>query len=310
MDYQENDDIEIALLNSEEINKRTSNMEIILDQDAYHEMQLYSKTDLSRELGGVIVGYFEKKDNITVVTIKGAIEARYTESDKTTVKFTHKSWEYINQIKDKYFSNYKIVGWFHTHPGFGIFLSEYDQFIQRNFFNLPWQVAFVLDPVSHNEGFFCLNKGEIETCDFRIDNNGFKNGGYVFNIREYNSLSNDKTQKNNKSRMIAFGLFMLCIASATSYYLGIQQGIKQSQNLSADIQGLPIIMSKEIDSETNLTQTEEATFQHLVKKGDTLWDISCTYYQDGNSFEKIANLNGITDPRMIIPGQIIVIPVD
>jgi len=38
---------------------------------------------------------------------------------------------------DAQFADKKIVGWYHSHPGFGIFLSEYDLFIHRNFFTAP-----------------------------------------------------------------------------------------------------------------------------------------------------------------------------
>ncbi|MCL6629131.1 MAG: hypothetical protein K6U00_05990, partial [Armatimonadetes bacterium] len=91
-------------------------------------------------------------------------EARYTEAVKTSVKFTHKSWEYMNQVKDKKFLKKRIVGWWHTHPGFGIFLSSFDTFIHSNFFNLPWQIAFVIDPVSGKDGFFRWKDGQIVRC--------------------------------------------------------------------------------------------------------------------------------------------------
>ena len=48
----------------------------------------------------------------------------------------------------------KMIGVYHTHPSFGIFLSDMDIFICDNFFNIPWQVAFVYDPVSGEEGNF------------------------------------------------------------------------------------------------------------------------------------------------------------
>jgi hypothetical protein len=48
----------------------------------------------------------------------------------------------------------RVVGWYHTHPGFGIFLSDRDQFIQNSFFNLPFQIAFVYDPKSREHGVF------------------------------------------------------------------------------------------------------------------------------------------------------------
>ncbi|MCA1557569.1 MAG: hypothetical protein LC731_03400, partial [Acidobacteria bacterium] len=59
----------------------------------------------------------------------------------------------------------RIVGWYHTHPRFGIFLSEMDVFIQKNFFSEPWQTAFVLDPVQRTEGFFIWSHGEPKLID-------------------------------------------------------------------------------------------------------------------------------------------------
>ena len=54
-----------------------------------------------------------------------------------------------------------MVGWYHSHPRFGIFLSQYDVFIHSNFFAEQWQVAYVVDPVSGNSGIFGWENGEI-----------------------------------------------------------------------------------------------------------------------------------------------------
>jgi hypothetical protein len=48
----------------------------------------------------------------------------------------------------------RIVGWYHSHPGFGVFLSDHDTFIHNNFFSSPQQVAWVYDPHSDEEGCF------------------------------------------------------------------------------------------------------------------------------------------------------------
>ncbi len=60
---------------------------------------------------------------------------------------------------DKQFPDLRIVGWYHTHPGHGIFLSEMDIFLHESFFGLPWQTAFVYDPRSGDEGFFGAEGG-------------------------------------------------------------------------------------------------------------------------------------------------------
>jgi hypothetical protein len=55
---------------------------------------------------------------------------------------------------EKRFEDERIVGWYHTHPRMGIFLSHYDTWLHRNFFPEPWQVALVVEPYSSLGGFF------------------------------------------------------------------------------------------------------------------------------------------------------------
>jgi hypothetical protein len=55
---------------------------------------------------------------------------------------------------DSRFADRAIVGWYHSHPDFGIFLSDRDVFIHEHFFNSPGQIAFVVDPVRKDEGVF------------------------------------------------------------------------------------------------------------------------------------------------------------
>ena len=68
------------------------------------------------------------------------------------VTFTQDTWEHIYQIKDKEYPDAKIVGWYHTHPSMGVFLSHYDTWLHSNFFPEPWQVALVVEPVTATGG--------------------------------------------------------------------------------------------------------------------------------------------------------------
>jgi nucleoid-associated protein YgaU len=49
---------------------------------------------------------------------------------------------------------------------------------------------------------------------------------------------------------------------------------------------------------------------YLIKKGDTLWDISSTYYRNPWLYPKLAKANSIRDPDLIFAGTRIVIPQD
>ena len=47
-----------------------------------------------------------------------------------------------------------MVGWYHTHPDWGVFLSGMDMFICDNFFNKKLDVAYVIDPCRGDRGMF------------------------------------------------------------------------------------------------------------------------------------------------------------
>lgn len=140
------------------------NKNIYISQQAYKDIYKFTQNKTTNESGGILVGSIIKEFNKTNIIISGFIEAKYSEGTPTTLKFSHKTWEYVHREMDKKYKEKKIVGWIHTHPNFGIFLSEYDKFIQQNFFNEDYQVAYVIDPIQNVEGFYFWINGNIEKC--------------------------------------------------------------------------------------------------------------------------------------------------
>lgn len=113
-----------------------------------------------REVGGVLVGYKSLRGALPYV--EGAIAAMSADEQRATLTFTQDSWEHVHRVMESEFPSGEIVGWYHTHPGFGIFLSEHDLFIHRNFFSDESQVAQVIDPHSGEEGIFTWENGQIQ----------------------------------------------------------------------------------------------------------------------------------------------------
>jgi proteasome lid subunit RPN8/RPN11 len=145
-----------------------SAVRIRLDASVRQQMLAYASTDTTRELGGMLIGSVQDSA-IPVVTVEAMIPARYTESVQASITFTYQTWQDIHAVKDRVYPEKKIIGWYHTHPGFGIFLSSYDQHIHTNFFTLPWQVAYVVDPLAHTEGFFRWEGGAVrKTADYEL----------------------------------------------------------------------------------------------------------------------------------------------
>jgi proteasome lid subunit RPN8/RPN11 len=113
---------------------------------------------LEGEVGGVLVGSTNGDGN---TTIDAAIPALQADGHRASLTFTHEAWAEIHNVIDQRYPDRKIVGWYHSHPGFGIFLSEHDLFIHRNFFSETHQVAFVVDPYGGKQGVFGWRDGEV-----------------------------------------------------------------------------------------------------------------------------------------------------
>jgi proteasome lid subunit RPN8/RPN11 len=116
--------------------------------------QICSNADNTREVGGILVGDVLRDENGPYVRVDSIIEALHAEESGTELTITHATWNHIHEQMDSTHSGKRILGWYHTHPNFGIFLSERDQFIQQSFFNLAFQIALVYDPVRRVHGVF------------------------------------------------------------------------------------------------------------------------------------------------------------
>ncbi|MBF0543105.1 MAG: Mov34/MPN/PAD-1 family protein [Candidatus Riflebacteria bacterium] len=138
-----------------------SEYRVRIDKSAYEKIVLHSNENKKVELCGVLTGKIGKDNLGPFLLIDDMVRAEGAKNEGAQVTFTHTSWDFIhNEIEKR--GGGKIVGWYHTHPGFGIFLSDMDKFIQEYFFNQPFQVAFVIDPISNSEGLFAWISGKIQ----------------------------------------------------------------------------------------------------------------------------------------------------
>ncbi|HTS29411.1 MAG TPA: Mov34/MPN/PAD-1 family protein [Bryobacteraceae bacterium] len=130
---------------------------IEFDAEVLRRVRQHARSSMSAEICGVLIGNLSGRTTIVEASIPGEA-ARQGGSHVT---FTQETWTHIYQVKDAQYPDQRIVGWYHSHPGFGVFLSEHDTFIHRNFFSNPNQVAWVFDPHSDEEGCFAWQGGEI-----------------------------------------------------------------------------------------------------------------------------------------------------
>ena len=138
-----------------------ADLPIFLDRRAADAIERHALTDTSVELGGILLGKecLDQQTGQPFVWITQSLEAKHYANTQASFTYTHDSWEEITRERDQRFPDFDIVGWYHTHPSFGIFLSHHDLFIHQHFFAQPLQVAYVVDPINQTRGFFQWRDG-------------------------------------------------------------------------------------------------------------------------------------------------------
>ncbi len=261
------------------------------------------------EVAGVLVG--PPRDDGPVV-IEGRIEARDADNQVASVTFTHESWASIYEQLESEFTGLGIVGWYHSHPGFGIFLSDHDLFIHQNFFPGKRQVAYVVDPLSAREGFFGWEDGEIEKLFERATARGpIARGGPPGN--------GPGAVTGSRGARTLIGVAALILVGAI---LGVGTGLLLTSGSSSDT--IAAIKRELVQTQTELVQTQTDLVQtqtdlaealkpgraqtYTVKPGESLSLISTRFYGSPDYAVLLAGVNGIADENAIAAGQNLLIP--
>lgn len=129
---------------------RHKNAKIDISDNIMKEIETHCFSEVSHEVGGFLIGQIS--DGLTHIV--GAIASTKAQSQPTSLTFTHEAWDEAYQALAQNFPDAQIVGWYHSHPGFGVFMSDYDAFIQQNFFGSAGQIALVVDPLAGKAGWF------------------------------------------------------------------------------------------------------------------------------------------------------------
>ncbi len=320
------DELEVSLQAREESSLPTNGPPVIMiGEEVVAAAAKHGQQDTSCEQGGVLVGMATTGEHGTVVCVEAAIPAVRTRASRSQVTFTHDSWNQIYQVIDSQYPDKQIVGWYHTHPGFGIFLSEYDLFIHRHFFNAPWQVAYVIDPLSGESGCFSW-QGEkiIPTADYNI----FRPGAAAQLPVPPTAAVGSPTQLTGPVGLQPVSLVMLVV-------LGLILALQVTNLLVTDRYPAPTMIAdsalagarslesvekQPIGEEISLDEISEELRQlraglgmyyqwYVVKPGDSLWEIAETAYGRGDMAGLIAAENGLdpADP-LLEPGMKLRLP--
>ncbi|MBK9781256.1 MAG: Mov34/MPN/PAD-1 family protein [Anaerolineales bacterium] len=131
-------------------------------KSAYDEMIEHVNIDKNIECGGILVGYPFRDPDVEEVFIVIVGVIRDISDDRSVVHFTvtPKVIAKTREILEEKYPDLIAVGWYHSHPGHGVFLSGQDMTIVRGIYNEEWNLAWVIDPIRQQEGIFYGANGD------------------------------------------------------------------------------------------------------------------------------------------------------
>jgi 26S proteasome regulatory subunit N11 len=119
------------------------------------------------EVMGLLLGEVRRwKDRIYVI-VRDVVT---TDLDATavSVKFDSVGFEKLFEKLDNAGFDYVVVGWYHSHPGYGCFMSETDLKTHSGIFVSTHQIAIVIDPVKFEISGFGMRGGKAVEEDFAV----------------------------------------------------------------------------------------------------------------------------------------------
>ena len=298
----------VAAVEGSAVGAPTGSPVVVLDRAVQVWMEAYARTDTTRERGGILLGRLSQAGDEARVTVEAAIEAAGAEERRATLTFTHETWAHVNAVKDERYPKLRIVGWFHTHPAYGIFLSGYDLFIHRNFFNLPWQLAFVLDPVAGDSGFFGWRGEDVSRLP------GYYLAGVGAPLPAPAAAAAPPPPAvlapRRRARLwpaAAAAAFVVALLLLFPRHRPAPPPLPPPPKPPAPVQEkLPPTQEKKVSK----PPAKPVQSYVQMQRGDTLWDLASKNLGNPLRYRELQDLNRISDPRRIAAGTILAIPAD
>ena len=150
--------------------KPYAGIDVYISQTAFDKMmrQCAAYTKRHLEALGYLVGDYCRWKNKEYTIVEDAVTS---DLETTSVSVHFQAFEKAFDQLDKIDFDYVIVGWYHSHPGHGCFMSVTDISTQKRMFNKSFHIAIVVDPINKEFKVYKMNGNIPEEKVFAIYRN-------------------------------------------------------------------------------------------------------------------------------------------
>jgi len=295
---------ERGLLDDEGVHLRP---EVAISAAAHREIERFAARNRLAECGGLLLGTVQVGKRARSIQIEAIAPALGAVETRTNLTFTLESWRSMLELRDGKYPQLRVLGWFHTHAGWGVFLSEIDLFFHERFFSHPNMVAYVLDPAAGGESFFYRRSGRVVRCP-------------TYSLVGSPSRTRDRRVGAGRRRAIMAAIGTAAAAAAVLYASLAPSRVDRTKPLPESAvrrtaparasHGEPPSSYERDSSATASTPGVPGSADYVMQHGDTLWDVCRRVYEDGTLGDALGRYNGITDPTVVPIGRKITLPAE
>ena len=163
-----------------------SAMSVYLFHDVAEELVFSSQFRHAQTAAGVLTGGFSSGPAGEYVEVRGFHDATVLESTLDFADHLARNWSDLVAYSDLVEKGLRPIGWFLSRPGCGARLGPFELIVHLSYFNLPYQILLLLDPVEGKVGLY------IGGEDGRLLNIGF-------NLIEAAQENGDRSDGNSSS---------------------------------------------------------------------------------------------------------------
>ena len=278
---------ENTLVDDANVNLR---MDVRIDAKIHREIEKFASQDRYLEFAGLLLGSVDIEDNMRVIHIAAMIPAAKAIGNRSEIKITLDAWESMLRLRDEQYGDLRILGWFHSHTGWGVFASDSDVFIHRHFFSHRDMVAYVLDLISGRDGFFCW-QGETIVLSPSF--------GLV--VTQNEDVPYKQPKRNSRVPLLRNCVIALLLIGALLFggakLLTSNKAHRKPPHTTATV--TPVVSTNRVEEEDRV---------YTIGKRDNLWKVCNEFYNDGELADELALYNGLTDYVGLQVGQEIKLP--
>lgn len=296
---------------------------LVFREDVMFRLDQFVHLKAKGEHGGFLIGHRRELKSAEDYEI---LVERFVpipqKDDATRLVITHEHVQTVKRALNESGRDEEIVGWAHTHPGFGVFLSNFDKEQHQRHFPQPWQVAYVLDNIAHERAVYHYADDEWRELG----------GYYILREMAENEMQVEAVAEGRLVRLSLLALLIIFFVGLGSYGYGFvrqimatkSEGMIQTTTTPPKTEPVVSVQRKEPEVQVVQEPTKPSTptsspptpppaqttlyGEYIVEKGDNLWKIAEKLWGDPSLFKIIAEENGITNPSVIPVGKVLKVP--